>query len=50
MPGPTAGPGTFVINALHEDVPFDAAMRADVEAEVAHLAGWLGLELCWDRR
>ena len=42
--------GTFVINALHEDVPFDAAMRADVEAEVAHLAGWLGLELCWDRR
>ena len=42
--------GTFVINALHEDVPFGAAMRAEVAAEVGHRAGWLGLELCWDRR
>jgi uncharacterized protein YcaQ len=35
--------GTLTINALHEDVPFTSAMRADVEAEIEALAAWLGL-------
>jgi uncharacterized protein len=37
--------GTFTLNALHEDVPFTRAMRADVEAEIEALAAWLGLVL-----
>jgi uncharacterized protein YcaQ len=37
--------GTFTVNALHEDVPFTPAMRADVEAEIEALAAWLGLGL-----
>jgi uncharacterized protein YcaQ len=35
--------GTLIINAMHEDVPFTATMRADVEAEIEALAAWLGL-------
>ena len=37
--------GRFVVNALHEDVPFTNSMRADVAAEIEALAAWLGLEL-----
>jgi len=35
--------GTFTVNALHEDVRFTKAVRADVEAEIEALAAWLGL-------
>ena len=34
--------GTLTVNALHEDVRFTKAMRADVEAEIESLAAWLG--------
>ncbi|GAA1445797.1 DNA glycosylase AlkZ-like family protein [Leifsonia poae] len=37
--------GVLRVNAIHEDVPFTATMRADVDAEIADLAGWLGLEV-----
>jgi uncharacterized protein YcaQ len=37
--------GAFTVNAVHEDVPFTKAMRADVEAEIESLAGWLGLRV-----
>jgi len=37
--------GTFTVNALHEDVHFTKAMRADVEAEIEALAAWLGLRI-----
>ncbi len=37
--------GAFTVHALHEDVPFSSAMRADVVAEIEALAAWLGLEL-----
>lgn len=37
--------GVLRVNAIHEDVPFDAAMRDGVMAEIEQLAGWLGLEL-----
>ena len=37
--------GVLVVNALHEDVRFTKAMRADVEAEIEALASWLGLSL-----
>jgi uncharacterized protein YcaQ len=37
--------GTFTVAAVHEDVPFSADVRADVDAELADLATWLGLEL-----
>ena len=33
----------LVVHALHEDVPFDAAIRDGVAAELGSLAGWLGL-------
>ena len=33
------------VNALHEDVPFDAEIREAVDAEIAALARWLGLRL-----
>jgi len=36
--------GVLVINAIHEDVAFDRATRAAVEAEVGALADWLGLD------
>jgi uncharacterized protein len=35
--------GVLVVHALHEDVRFTPAMRADIEAEIESLAGWLGL-------
>lgn len=37
--------GVLRVTALHRDVPFTAAMDADVEREVADLAAWLELEL-----
>ena len=37
--------GVFTVNAVHEDVPFTARMRAAVDAEIASLASWLELEL-----
>lgn len=37
--------GRLVVNAVHEDEPFTPAVRAAVEAEIAALAGWLGLEV-----
>jgi hypothetical protein len=30
---------------VHEDVPFDQALRAEVEAELEDLAHWLSLDL-----
>jgi uncharacterized protein YcaQ len=36
---------TFTVNAVHEDVRFTKAIRADVEAEIEALAAWLGLEV-----
>jgi len=35
--------GAFTVNAVHEDVRFTKAMRADVESEIESLAAWLGL-------
>lgn len=32
------------VNAIHEDVPFTPGMRDSVDAEIAALAAWLGLE------
>jgi hypothetical protein len=32
----------LVVNALHEDVPFTAAMRFGIEQELDSLAAWLG--------
>jgi uncharacterized protein YcaQ len=32
------------VNAIHEDVEFDAGARAGVDGELAALASWLGLE------
>jgi uncharacterized protein YcaQ len=37
--------GTFIVNALHEDVQLTTAMRADVEAEIEALAAWLRLKV-----
>jgi uncharacterized protein YcaQ len=34
---------TFAVAALHEDVRFSKAMRAEVEAEIEALASWLEL-------
>lgn len=43
----TADPeaGELLVHALHEDEPYDGATAAAVEAELASLAGWLGLRL-----
>ena len=35
--------GRLVVNALHEDVPFDAEIRNGVELELDDLSVWLGL-------
>jgi uncharacterized protein len=40
--------GTFAVNAVHEDVRFTKAMRADVAAEIEALAAWLGLRVIGD--
>ena len=37
--------GVFSVHAAHEDVPFSTRMRSAVDAEIADLAAWLGLEL-----
>jgi uncharacterized protein YcaQ len=37
--------GVFRVDALHEDVPFDRAMRLAIGDEIADLAEWLGLPL-----
>ena len=33
------------MHAIHEDVPFDRAVRSAVHAEVEALSVWLGLEI-----
>jgi uncharacterized protein len=35
--------GTLIVNALHEDIRFTRAIRADVDSEIEALAAWLGL-------
>ncbi len=37
--------GRFFVDAVHEDVPFTAAMTRAVDAEIVALAEWLGLVL-----
>ena len=37
--------GVLRVDAVHRDVEFTPAMEADVDAEIADLALWLGLEL-----
>ena len=37
--------GRLVVHAVHQDVPFSPAVADDVDAEIAALAGWLGLEV-----
>ena len=37
--------GVLRVDAVHEDEPFDAALRAAVEAEIESLATWLDLEV-----
>jgi uncharacterized protein len=37
--------GVLTVSAVHQDSPFTADVTAAVEAEMASLAGWLGLEL-----
>ena len=34
-----------MVNAVHQDVPFTAAMSAEVGQEIAGLATWLELDL-----
>jgi uncharacterized protein YcaQ len=33
----------LLVNALHEDIAFTAAVRSDVAEELSSLAQWLGL-------
>jgi len=37
--------GRFVLHRIHEDVPFDRATRAAVDAELGAFAAWMGLEV-----
>jgi uncharacterized protein YcaQ len=37
--------GVLRVNAVHQDVPFTREMSAAIDAEIAGLAAWLGLEL-----
>ena len=37
--------GVLRVDAVHEDVPFTRAVRAAVDAEIADLAAWLGVDL-----
>ena len=37
--------GVLRVDAVHQDVPFTAAMTRDVDAEIRALADWLGLHL-----
>jgi hypothetical protein len=41
MPRPAAT-ATLRVHAAHEDIPFTKATTADVHAEIAALAPWLG--------
>jgi hypothetical protein len=36
--------GTLRVDAIHEDVPFTPGIRGAVDAELAALARWLGLD------
>ncbi len=38
------------VGAVHQDVPFDTAMAAAVDSEIADLAQWLELDLARDGR
>jgi uncharacterized protein YcaQ len=37
--------GALVVHAVHQDVPFTAAMTAEIDQEIAALADWLELDL-----
>lgn len=37
--------GVLLVNAVHQDMPFTAAMAAEVDEEIAGLAAWLGLDV-----
>jgi uncharacterized protein YcaQ len=37
--------GRFLLHRIHEDEPFDAATRDDVEAELEAFASWMGLDV-----
>ncbi|MFE7844418.1 DNA glycosylase AlkZ-like family protein [Microbacterium sp. NPDC057407] len=37
--------GVLQVNAIHEDVPFDASATAAVQSEIDDLGRWLGLEV-----
>jgi uncharacterized protein YcaQ len=37
--------GRFVVNAVHEDAPFDPATRASVDQQIEAFADWLGLDV-----
>ena len=37
--------GRFLLHRIHEDEPFDAETRADVEAELEAFASWMGLKV-----
>lgn len=37
--------GRFLLHRIHEDVPFDGATRAAIDAELEAFAGWMGLEV-----
>jgi hypothetical protein len=37
--------GTFRVNAIHEDLPFDRATTDAVHSEIGELAAWLGLDV-----
>ena len=36
--------GVLEVTAIHQDVPFTSVELADVRAEIAELAAWLGLK------
>ena len=37
--------GVLRVDAVHEDEPFDEPTATQIRAELASLAGWLGLDL-----
>jgi len=37
--------GALAVHAVHQDVPFTAAMTAEIDQEIAALADWLELDL-----
>jgi len=41
--------GVLRVDAIHQDVPFDTTMTAEVEGEIEDLAGWLELDLTLPR-